>query len=373
MGSDLNATLFSEPDPLDQTKIAILVTLLIGTIVCNILSLYVLVCRKPTRPSVKFIYGVCFKNLLLGSAVIVMFIVMTVNASLADDTSWRHCSAILFVTYILISAWSVSLISFDRYFAIRRALQYGNWFTNRTCVISMLLMLVIGISLSSLQAVNGSEKNYQPHLLIFLSSQLNDTYKLWTIYTLGVIFVGYILPFLANCIIYGSIYVATKNTTALARRNSIQPLLNTSVATLHNTRKESLESGRDALLRPRGGTGLRRLSGQLKVHKDNRKAAKMGALVILDQLLIRLPFYTLVVLQTYNCGKQLSLDWLTVVVALLDGITNPIIYVLRNKSSKAIILSIFGMQKKELLKHPTVQTQSTILKQVVSQLSDESI
>lgn len=354
-----------------QPKISVLVILLIGTIVCNVLSLYVLVCRKPSRPSVKFIYGVCIKNLLLGSTIIIMFIAMTVNDSLADDTGWRHCSAVFFVTYILVSAWSVSLISFDRYFAIRRALQYGNWFTNRTCILSMLLVLIVGVSISSLQAIDSDKKYFEPHLLIFLGSHQAD--KLWTIYTLGIVTLGYILPLLANCIIYGSIYIATKNTTALARRNSIQPLLNASASTLHTIRKDSLENRENNnLLKPRSGNGLRRLSGQLRVHKDNRKAAKMGALVILDQVIITLPFYSLVLLLTF-CGGQFFLDWLTVVVALLDGITNPIIYVLRNKSSKAVILSLFGMQKKALLKQATIQTQSTILRQVVSQMSDESI
>lgn len=350
--------------------------ILVLSLACNCLSLYLLLCRKHSRPSVKFIYTVLVKNLLLGSAVQILTIVSIFKKSLSEDKLWTHFSAMLFIAYILLSSWSVLLISFDRYIAIHKALQYSNWFTHKACITLIMVIITLSIGGASVQFICKDNSKYYQTLHIFLV-QPQDGVNIWKIYLTIITSLGYLLPLIANFLIYISIYIATKNTTALARRNSIQPLIDqpnvkTSPSSQTSSRKSSVDT--QLLKPPTRGNGLRRLSGQLKVHKDNRKAAKMGAFVLVEQAFIYLPFYIMLLLQTFGVIGESRWDWLVVACLFCGGITTPVIYVLRTKSSKATMLSWLGVQRNAMQKHQTLQTQSTLLKHTVtSQHSDENI
>lgn len=352
----------------DTAKIVFYVTGIILNLVCNCIAIYTLLCRKPSRPSIKFIYALCVKNLALGLTLQVLITALLFSRYLSLDDYWCHTSAILFISYILISSWCVVLISVDRYVAIRKALQYSNWFTHKTCIVLILMTFILGFTAASLQELNWDTIAYNPQMLIcMMGAGLRPEADHYQVYMLTIVVLGFVLPLLLNCYIYGSIYIATKNTTALARRNSIQPLIDANCV----IRKDARTGTENQLKLPRAN-GLRRLSGQLKVHKDNRKAAKMGALVVVEQVIVWLPFNTILLLQTVGAIDSVPLDWIAIANVFLDSFTSPIIYVLRNKSSKAIFMSCFGMTRKPTMKQQPAQTQSTTLRLMASHISDDT-
>ncbi|KAF6025760.1 hypothetical protein EB796_016011 [Bugula neritina] len=353
-------------------------SIIFGVIVtCNVLALYIIYKKKSNRrPSLKFTVGLCLENLIVGGVLIVFLIAANIDSNhywLLKKDIWCTLLSIIFVTHLLATSWMALLISVDRYIAIKKSLRYTSWMTHRTCILLILLALLLALITALFQLTHWETVVYDENLSICLANLLSTPAHNAVIYNLIIINLAFPLPLLANCYIYWTIYLATKNTTALARRNSFQPPASPNSVTEESSKCEDDEDPvqTNILRRP----SLRKLSGQLIVHKDNRKAAKMGSLVLVTQFFVFSPFYFIIFLQALS-GIQSSYYWLAIACLLLDCVTNPIIYVLRNKSTSILIRSFCGNGNRAHLSK-TIQTHNTVspvlFQLVASQMSDDSV
>ena len=360
----LETTSTNETEKIGQARTTVFSAIFLTTLTCNLLALYVLHQRKTNRPSLKFTLMLCLENAIIGGSLLLFIIIFSItNVHIDDNSVWCHTSAILFIMHIVTSAWTGLLISLDRFIAVKNSLRYNNWITNRTCLVLITLTIIISLGISLLQLSEKNKIHYHPNLSICLID-LSPTSMHWKLYNLLIVLVACVLPLFSNCYIYWSIYRATKNTTALARRNSFP-------ATENNHKDEEDKES----LHPTARQSIRKLSGQLIVHKDNRKAAKMGALVVLAEIFLIFPFFMILILSVLNYIESSSFHWLAVACLFFDCTANPVVYVLRNKSARSILTSCKG--SKHCLasnKGKCTHTQTSIFfRLVASQSSNDSI
>lgn len=349
-------------------------TIFLTTITSNLLALYVLYQRKTKRPSIKFTLALCLEHIILGAllSLIIAIDSFFVSSSwiwMRNAEIWWYVFSVIFITHLISSSWIGLLISIDRFIAVKNSLRYSNWITNRTCICLLFLVITVSLSISLLQFLHTDKMHYGGKDSTCLVG-LSPTTTAWKLYGLLIVFMGHLLPLLSNFYIYWSIYRATKNTTALARRNSFQP------TTMSLPEPGDKDEEDKEPIQPIKRPSIRKLSGQLIVHKDNRKAAKMGTLVIVMQLLFFSPFYVVTSLSLLHFIESFSYCWLAVACLFLDCTASPIIYVLRNKSARCIFKShcIASRRFKLNSKDTVIQTHSSMLFRLIpSQSSDDSI
>ena len=348
-------------------KTVIFSSLLLTTICCNLLALLVLLRKKTRRPSLQFTTALCLENSLLGGSLLIFIIISTMRPNWTHDGEVScYAVAVMFTSHLINSVWIGLLVSIDRFIAVKYSLRYHSWITNRTCLLLLGLTFLASLAISLLQLSGRNLVHYQPNLGLCLTG-LQQFSLHCKLYGMLIVFLVSVAPLLTNSYIYGSIYLATKNTTALARRNSFQPLTLAEPCLKHDEDQEK------AL--PSTKQGIRKLSGQLTVHKDNRKAAKTGFIIILAEILFFLPLCILIILSTLKYTEKSEYDWLVIVCLFLDCVANPVVYVLRSKSSRRILLAACKASRhsQSLNKQRPGSHTPLFFRLVASQSSSESI
>ena len=365
----INTTQATEDDTEDiinlYVRTVVFVSLAVACLICNILALLIIVFRKSRRPSARFTSVLCLENLLLGGCMLILYAAMTVDDSwLSNGVGWCRTISILFIIHILASSWTALLISIDRFIAIRRSLHYSKWVTHKSCTLLITGTVVTVCSVSMLQLINWSSgDSYQPNLSSIRGTGCNISSHFNTTYLFVIICLAFVFPFILNCFIYWTIYSATKHTTALARRNSLQP-------TNHESMDKLAERESNEPLTQTRRASLRKLSGQLMVHKDNRKAAKMGILVVIIQLVSCLPFCVVTSLQVFDVFHvSCFVEWAAIACLFVECIANPSVYILRNRSSQVILKSVCCKKAPEILhkvNDKTSHSQMSILFRLIT-------
>lgn len=365
-------------DTMQHLETSTFTFLFLTTLMCNLMALYIIYIRKPDRPSAKFTAGLCLENACVGGTLLIFLISSSMTKDWVNNDAWCIFMAVLFISHILATSWLGLLISIDRFVAIRNSLKYSKRMTHRTCVLLMVFTLIISLAISLLQLVDRTSVDCSRGKLsvCIIDSSTGTTY--WKMYMLAIIGMTFVLPLVLNCYIYWSIYKVTKYTTALARRNSLQPAAGLLESKEKNDNDQVSVESQQQNSRP--GQGIRKLSGQLLVHKDNRKAAKMGILVVVLELTTFLPFSFVIFLQIVSSiqTSSSSYQWLAVACILVDCVANPIIYVLRNKSSRMTIRSSCQTSSRfstSTEKDRTVATHNSPVpfRLITSQASDDSV
>lgn len=325
-------------------RAGLFICLAVSVLVCNILAILVIVFRKTKRPAAKFTSVLCLENLMLGGFLLTLYAATSVDDSWTTDSAagWCKTISVLFIMHILASSWTALLISIDRFIAIRCSLHYTKWVTHKSCTLFITGALVMVCSVSMLQVINwSSDESYRSNLSI-IGAGCRIPSLFTTIYLTVIVCIAFVFPLLINCFIYWTIYSATKHTTALARRNSLQPN--------HESMDKLAERESNEPLTQTRRPSLRKLSGQLIVHKDNRKAAKMGILVVIIQLVSCLPFCIVTLLQVFKILHVSSaVECVAIAFLFLECIANPSVYILRNRSSQAILKSVCCKKAPEIL------------------------
>lgn len=342
-------------------------------LITNILALIVIVLRKTSRPSAKFTAVLCMENLTLGGILPILLIILPFSNSWTENRQWWcRTVSLLFISHVLASSWTALLISLDRFIAIRCSLYYTKWITHKSCAVFVTGAVALAFGASAIQIINwDNSSSYQRNLSIYVVSCSSQS-LFTTVYLTIIISSAYILPLILNCFIYWTIYAATKHTTALARRNSLQPS--------HESMDRHASRETSEPLTQTRRQSMRKISGQFTVHKDNRKAAKMGLLVVIFQLVSCLPFSTLTLLTVFELVDISDFyQWLPVAFLFFECVANPIVYILRNRSSQ-MVLKVICCKKSSEKYHkvsdrtmPTTSQMSVILRLITSHTSEDSV
>ena len=244
-------------------------------------------------------------------------------------------TGLLMTALFAASVLTLLVIAVDRYFAVLRPLHYSMCVTPRRVGLSLA-----GVWLAAAAGV--VPLAVQPHLVSFSPPQSLCAVR-WAdapVYAAAFVAVYFVVPLGAMLAIYVRIFRAAKRTSARARRNSSDVTLLQQVLGCDARRRSSIAS----LLTVRRGSALGK--GLFVVHKDDRKAALTGVVVMSTFVACWLPFFTgvaadaslpLVAVRMPGYARAVAV-W----VALCGCALNPLVYVFRSEPIKQECRRLFG-------------------------------
>ena len=331
-------------------NIAVMASCLIVIFVISIagnIFVFLVFYKRPSLVTIsnRFIVNLSICNFLETICVMPFVFAALVTQDWVFGRFWCQTTGFLMNAIFSASILTLVVISLDRYCAVVTPLHYSMRITPCKSVMMIFIVWLLAIFSAFPPLIGWSHYEYQKNksvcTVLWTSRNTSDRY-----YTLCLVLICFILPFIVILWAYSVIFKAAQNNSEKVRKNSLVP--NASDDPLQTPiRIERRRSSTAPMLVHRLSLSTR--SNNLLWRRDEWKAAVTSCMVVSTFIICWLLYFIIIILESLlddpdSVGSEVKT--LSILLAMSSCAFNPLVYVFRSKVPRVELRTILGLHQK---------------------------